>query len=428
MRISNERIALLAIFIAGLVLRLLMIYPFGHLLGEDTYFHRDLVRFLLDGGGVAQFNVEDWGTLHPYFLSLSAKLQSYPYGFHLILYPIAKVFGESSFRYAPSLLTSFIPVAIYLFMKEFSGRGDIALAAAVFYTVPNVIAFSVLLLPQSLGMLMLPLALWLYLRTEYGGVVGALFSFVHPFSCVVIMVAMFTLSLYRHEYRKFAKVFTLSAIVISIYVAITLTMSDPGSTFSMTSPRFVFYGVQRYVSAFSVALLFPIGLLFMRERREWYLVVGALLFAFASFFQISNLPPERTFNFLAFFLACIAAYMVRGFCSREGKAVFMGALIVVSMTACTDIFGQIGPAYVEIASWEFINEQTMDDVVVWGWDRYPQIYTTERSIILSPHEDMDYICPESHTLGKAIIEQYMHSDWVGVIYDNYVPVMVTYDR
>ena len=423
MRMDKAWWALMAIFLAGLILRLLLVHPFDHLLGEDTYFHRDLVRFMIGEGSLAQFSISRWEEVHPYFLALSPKLRSYPFGYHLVIYPFAKMFGDATFRYLPSILTSFTPVTVYLFMKEFSCRSDLALAAAVLYTIPDVISYSVLLLPQGLGLLFLPLTLWLYLKTEYGGVVGAFFCFVHPFSCVAIMVAMLTLSLYRKEYVKFLKVFAISSIVIAIYSIITLTTSSPGSTFNLGLPEFVFYGADRYLSAFSVALLFPLGILYMKNRSEWYLLLMAFLFGIPSFFQISNLPPERMFNFLALFLSCIAAFLIRGLHARHSKAIVVGGLVVLSLFACTEVFGHIGPSNVEVASWEFVNGQTLDDALVMGWDRYPQIYTTERKIVYGLEDTFLYICPEAHMLGQENISKLILLDNVNVIYDNYVSIM-----
>ncbi|MBN1785748.1 MAG: hypothetical protein JW825_02010 [Candidatus Methanofastidiosa archaeon] len=428
MREIRERDALVAILLAGLLLRVLLIYPFGHLLGEDTYFHRDLIRFLIDGGGLAQYNILEWETSHPYFLALSAKLAAYPFGFHMIVYPFAKVFGESAFKYFPVALSSLTPLFVYLFMKEFTGRGDVSLMAAVLYTVPDVIAHSILLLPQGIGILFLPLTLWLYLRTEYGGVAGALMFFVHPFSGVAIMLSMFALGIWRREWRKVIKIFLISAVVVATYSIMTLLNSDPGSSFSMRVPDLVIYGARRYVSAFTVALLFPIGLLFMRKRYEWYLVAGAAVFGIASVFQMSNLPPERAFVFLAFFLSCISAYAIAGIRPKGLKALFSGIVIVISLFACTDIFGNIGPSYVEVSSWAFINDETIDDTMVWGWERYPQIYSMERrTVYAGDYPGVEYICPDAHLLGSSLIGKYLLSDRVNVIYDNYIPILTVND-
>ena len=423
----NERNALIAVVLAGFVLRLMLIYPFGHLLGEDSYFHQDLVRFMLEGNGLAQYNIGGWELSHPYFLTLAPKIQAYPFGYHILVYPFAYIFGSDAFRYLPVVISSTAPVFVYLFMKEFSGRGDVALMAAVIYSVPDVVAHSILLLPQGLGILFLPLTLWLYLRTEHGGVAGGLFFFVHPFTGIAIMVAMFTLGLWRHEGRKVLRTALLCAIVIASYSLLTILTSEPGSTFSFNSPRFVIYGANKYVSALSLSLLFPMGLAFMR-RSDYYLALVAFMFGFMSLVQISNLPPERLFSFLAFFLSCITAFFVRGLYVRGSKAIFAAFMIVLTLMASTDILGNIGPSFIEVGSWEFVNENTLEDSVVWGWDRYPQIFTSERKIAYGPeYIGVGYICPDSHMLGSKALSEYLLSDHTNVIYDNYLPIMTITD-
>ncbi|MHC1604478.1 MAG: hypothetical protein ACXQTP_00700, partial [Candidatus Methanofastidiosia archaeon] len=60
----NEKKAIIAIFFASFVLRIMLVYPYSHLLGEDTYFHKDIVDFIIETKTLPQYNLAGWGESH----------------------------------------------------------------------------------------------------------------------------------------------------------------------------------------------------------------------------------------------------------------------------------------------------------------------------------------------------------------------------
>ncbi len=415
---------LISLFAIGLVLRYLIIAPYGFLLGEDAYFHREVTAYFVSAGVLPQYDIGGWAALHPYYLALSDKVLAYPWGFHVLLYPFSRIGGDTALRYLPVAVSSFTPLAVYLFARELSQNEAVGFFAAALSTTQDVVAHSVLLLPQSLGLLILPVSLYLYLKTRYGALIGALMFFVHPFSGVVIMACVISLGLWRGEYWKTARLAALSGAVIAVYTVMTMLNSAPGEAFGFGMPTVVWYGAQRYINAFGLVLLFPIGIYFMRGRGGRYLIIPAFILGMFSLFKVSNLPPERFFSYLSIPLACMAAYVAKGIDRGVLRAAFAGALIIVASMSSAEIFGQIGPSRVEMASWEYLAETTVADATLLGWNRYPQIFSTRRQVVSGAGMGAtDYISPDATMLATTPLTGFTGSDAYSIFYDNFVPLM-----
>lgn len=415
--------ALAALCVSGLVLRYLLVAPYGFLLGEDAYFHREVTSYLVSSGRLPQYDILGWEAAHPYFLSLSSKLRAYPWGFHVLVYPFARTLGDGVYRLFPVVLSAGTPLAVYLFARELSGEEAVGFVAAALASTQDVVAHSVLLLPQGVGLLVLPLCLYLFLTTRYGAAFGAAMIFVHPFSAVIILVCVASLGLWRKEYLKTGRVMACAAVIVAAYIAMTLSTSSPGETFHIGAPLLVTYGWERYVDAFGLTLLFFLGIPFLRGHNERYLLVPVAILAFFSVFRVSNLPPERFFSFLSLLLACIAAMAVRGIRAPSARTAGVAVIVLVALVSCTPVFGHIGPSRVEMASWNHVETNTVDDATILGWSRYPQIFVTRRLIILDQAMgSADYVSPDTHLLSSPVMAA-RSSDAYQVIYDNYVPLM-----
>ena len=322
-------------------------------------------------------------------------------------------------------VSSFTPLAVYLFARELSRSEAVGFFAAALSTTQDIVAHSVLLLPQSLGLLLLPVSLYLYLRTRYGALIGAFMFFVHPFSGVVIMACVISLGLWRREHAKTCRLAALSGAVIAAYSVMTMLNSAPGEAFGFGMPTAVWYGTQRYIAAFGLVLLFPVGAYFMQSRDARYLLIPAVILGMFSLLKVSNLPPERFFSYLSIILACMAAYVAKGIDRGVLRSAFVGALVIVSCTSSAAIFGQIGPSRVEMASWEYLADTTVADATLLGWNRYPQIFSTRRQVISGDGSlgAPDYVAPDATMLAKTPLSAYWASDAYSVFYDNFVPLM-----
>ncbi|HDN81882.1 MAG TPA: hypothetical protein ENG41_04075 [Methanomicrobia archaeon] len=100
-------------------------------------------------------------------------------------------------------------------------------------------------------------------------------------------------------------------------------------------------------------------------------------------------------------------------------------LIFLSFVQNYWIFGAIGPSTREIRSWDFLDENSLEDCKVLGWDRYPQVFTVKRKIYFSEedyenYKNFDYVSPDANVL--IYRKEFLDSLEEDKIYDNKIGI------
>jgi hypothetical protein len=413
----EEKITLAAVVFSSILLSALFILPFDHLLGEDPYFHRGLTEFVVDHHAFPQDQTAQWADEHPYAAYLEYKLRTYPRGFYLILYPFHRILP-----WFPVLFSGVISLAVYLYLSRYSTEAGI-LGAILIHT-PNFTAHSIVLLPEIIGLAALPFLLYLFEKKHYlaGVLLGALL-YIHPFSAVLGYLMMIIAGLVRKEIKNLAVAFALSILTAIPYIVLLAgEQTNVGYQLGFRLSLEV-YTLKEYVKLFGVLIVSPIFFYLSVKKREYFLLLIILVLAVFSVVRVTRVPSERFFAYLSLFLAIIVAKRIVEIKKNHLRYAAIFSLIVISFTQNYWIFGAIGPSTREVRSWEFLRENSLEDATVLGWDRYPQIFTVERTVFFHPDDyetytAFDYVSPDANVLISK--EAFLRSLTEDKIYDNKV--------
>ncbi len=413
----DEKLTLCLVFVFSIILSSLFVLPFDQLLGEDPYFHREVTEFFAEHGTLPQNNTEQWEEERPYATYLTFKLKTYPRGFYYPLYPF-----YGALKYFPLVVSGLISVPLYLYLSQYSKEAGIL--AAILVHTPNFTAHSILLLPEVVGLVLLPLVLYLFERKYYlAGILLGILSFIHPFSALIGYLGVVITGAFKKEIKNFLISLLISFVIVSPYAFLILQQkTNVGYQLGFHLSTEV-YSLQKYLGFFGVLVISPIFLYLSIKKKDYIPLVFAGVLMVFSVVSITRVPPERFFAYLSIILAIIVAKRLVEIKNVKVKHALVFSLVFLSFVQNYWIFGAIGPAPRETASWEFLHENSLENAQVLGWDRYPQIFTTERRIYFSDtsytnYKEFDYVSPDANVLARK--KEFLQSLEEDKIYDNKV--------
>ena len=415
----EEKITLTLVFVFSVILSSLFVLPFDHLLGEDPYFHREVTEFFVDHNRLPQTSIEEWNEEKPYAAYLEFKLKTYPRWFYYILYPFHKVL-----KFFPVFFSGLISISIYLYLSKYSKEAGII--AAVLVHTPNFTAHSILLLPEIVGLVSLPLVLYLFEKKYYfSGVLLGLLFLVHPLSALVGYLGVAIIGIFKKRSKDLIISFLISFVFAFPHILVILgektnVSYQLGLNFSADVCT-----LKEYLKYFGVLSISPLFIYLSLKKRDYIPVTFILFLIFFSVIRITRVPSERFFAYLSIFLAVIIARRIVEIKNIKIKYALVFSLIFFSFVQNYWIFGAIGPSTREIKSWEFLDENSLEDCSVLGWDRYPQVFTVKRKIYFSQedyesYKNFDYMSPDANVL--IYKKEFLSSLEEDKIYDNKVGI------
>ncbi|MEA1992778.1 MAG: hypothetical protein U9N35_00055 [Euryarchaeota archaeon] len=413
----EEKIALVTVFISSVLLASFFILPFDQLLGEDPYFHRDVTEFLVDHQSLPQNNLEEWSGEKPYAAYLTFKLKTYPQGFYFILYPFHKIL-----RFFSIFFSGLISISIYLFLSKYSKEAGIL--GGILVHTPNFTAHSILLLPETIGLISIPFILYLFERKYYlSGILLGLLLYIHPFSAVIGCFGLIIMGGFKKEFKNLGIALGLSVLIALPYIALIMGEKINVGYQLGVHLSLEIYTLKEYVKFFGILIVSPLFFYLSWKKKDYLSLIILSFLIVLSVVRVTRVPTERFFAYLSIFLAIIVAKRVVEINHLKIKYALIFSLIVISFAQNYWIFGAIGPSTREVESWEFLNESSLEEATVLGWDRYPQIFTVRREIFFSKeaykdYKGFDYVSPDANVL--VYKRAFLNSLKEDKIYDNKV--------
>lgn len=415
----EEKINILLIFIFSVLLSSLFVLPFQQLLGEDPYFHREITEFLVEHGYLPQNNVEEWNRENPYASYLDFKLRTYPRGFYYILYPF-----HTLLRFFPVLFSGITGICLYLYLSRYSKEAGVI--GGIIVHTPNFTAHSILLLPEILGLAFIPFILYLFDKKYYlSGVFLGILTLIHPLSAVMGYLVLIITGIFKKNFRKLGISLLISLIFAFPYLLIILGEKTNVSYQIGIHFSTEIYSLKDYLGFFGAMVISPVFLYLSIKKKDYRHLAFIVFLIFLSLIRISRVPSERFFAYLSIFLAIIVALRIVEIKNVRIRYCLVFSLILISSVQNYWIFGAIGPSTREVKSWEFLNENSLEDCKVLGWERYPQIFTVKRKIYHGEenyrnYKDFDYVSPDANVL--VYKRDFLSSLEEDKIYDNKVGI------
>lgn len=415
----EEKITLTLVFIFSVMLSSLFVLPFDQLLGEDPYFHREITDFFVNHNHLPQNNTEEWNEENSYAAYLEFKLKTYPQGFYYILYPFYKVL-----KFFPVFFSGLISISIYLYLSKYSKEAGII--GGILVHTPNFTAHSILLLPEIIGLVSLPLVLYLFEKKYYlSGVLLGILFLIHPLSALIGYLGVAIIGIFKKKFKDLVISFLISFVFAFPHILVILEEKTNVSYQLGLNLSTEFYSFKEYLGFFGVLIISPLFIYLSLKKRDYIPVTFVFFLIFFSVVRITRVPPERFFAYLSIFLAIIMAKRVVEIKNIRIKYALVFFLIFLSFVQNYWIFGAIGPSTREIRSWDFLDENSLEDCKVLGWDRYPQVFTVKRKIYFSEedyenYKNFDYVSPDANVL--IYRKEFLDSLEEDKIYDNKIGI------